>query len=66
MAALLGQFPHLVCTRLRRYPASLFWVLSCAALVAGVRGWFVLMGVLLLVEFAVAVHIANRTYHRRR
>lgn len=54
----------LMCTRLRRHPTVIFWLLTCSAYMAGVAESLLALAAVLLADLAVAVHVVNHTYPR--
>jgi hypothetical protein len=66
MSSRLAAVGHLCCFRLQRHPTALFWLLTCAAYLAGALGSLLSLALILLIEVALVVHLVNRTYRQRK
>lgn len=68
MTTAVARAEH-ACRKLRYYPVSTFWVLSCFVLAAGVIGstWsFLVMALILATEVTVIAHVVHKTYDPQR
>lgn len=66
MSSRLATIGHLCCGKLQHHPTALFWLLTCAAYLAGAQGSLLSLALILLIEVALVVHLVNRTYRPRK